>query len=200
MTNVSHGPEAAASGRSEPPALVLLEPEIATNAAAAIRLAACLDVPLHVVEPTGFVFDRKRLRRVALDYADQARLTRHPSIAAFDGWRRKAGRRLILMTTRGSVDHVAAGYQPGDLLMLGRESSGAPPEVHERADLRVRVPMAAGMRSLNLVTAAAIVLGEALRQLDAFPERCAEDEGEADLGVARSAAITAPDTHARKDR
>ena len=172
MANLSHAgnqrpPDAGV--RSEPPALALFEPDIAANVAAVIRLAACLAVPVHLIEPLGFVLDRRRLRRVAMDYALHATLVRHPSFAAFESARRSAGRRLILLTTRAAASHLGVAYRPGDLLLLGRESTGAPPAVHAAADLCVRVPLAAATRSLNLVTAAAIVLGEALRQLDAFP-------------------------------
>lgn len=170
MTNVSQRPADAAAGRPGPPALVLFEPEIAQNVAAMIRLAACLGVDLHIVEPTGFVLDPVRMRRVALDYPDHVRLIRHARYAAFEEWRAGAGRRLLLLTTAAACDHLAVSYRQGDLLMLGRESDGVPAEVHARADLRLRIPIAPGTRSLNVVTAAAVVLGEALRQLDAFRE------------------------------
>jgi tRNA (cytidine/uridine-2'-O-)-methyltransferase len=169
VTNVSHSSDSLADARPRRPALALFEPEIAANVAAMIRLAACLSVELHIVEPTGFVFDRARMRRVALDHLDRARPIRHASFAAFDDWRAGAGRRLVLLTTAASSDHLALTYRSGDLLMVGRESGGASPEVHARADHRVRIPIAPGTRSLNVVTAAAIVLAEALRQQEAFP-------------------------------
>jgi tRNA (cytidine/uridine-2'-O-)-methyltransferase len=149
--------------------LVLYQPDIAANAAAALRLAACLDVPVTVIEPCGFVWDRQRLRRVGLDYADQARLRRVASFSTFEAERRQAGGRLVLLTTQASGAHNEAAYRPDDLLLVGRESAGVPPEVHAASDLRVRVPLAAGRRSLNVVTALALVLGEALRQTEGFP-------------------------------
>jgi len=126
-------------------------------------------VPLLVIEPCGFVWDDRRLRRAGLDYLAQATSTRFPGWAAFDAWRRAAGRRLILLTTRGSEDYHTVAYRPGDVLLAGRESAGAPDEVHAGADLRVRIPLAPERRALNVVTALAMVLGEALRQTDGFP-------------------------------
>jgi tRNA (cytidine/uridine-2'-O-)-methyltransferase len=149
--------------------LALYQPDIAANAGAALRLASCLDVPLLVIEPCGFVWDDRRLRRAGLDYLAQATLTRFPGWTAFDTWRRDAGKRLILLTTRGRADHRAVAYRAGDVLLAGRESAGVPAEVHAAADLCVRIPIAPGRRALNVVTALAIVLGEALRQTDGFP-------------------------------
>jgi tRNA (cytidine/uridine-2'-O-)-methyltransferase len=149
--------------------LALFEPDNAVNVAAVLRLAACLAVPVVVVEPCGFVWDRRRLRRVGLDYLERVALSRVPSWSAFEARRRAEGRRLVLLTTRAATRHDAIAYRPGDILLGGRESVGVPDAVHASADLRVRVPLAAGCRSLNLVTALAIVLGEALRQTGGFP-------------------------------
>lgn len=150
-------------------ALGLYQPDIAANAGAALRLAACLALPMVIVEPCGFVWDDRRLRRAGLDYIDQARVTRLPSWAAFEAWRHAAGRRLVLLSTRGRHLHHAIDYRPGDVLLAGRESAGVPDEVHRSAELTVRIPIAAGARSLNMVTALAIVAGEALRQTGRFP-------------------------------
>lgn len=150
--------------------IALLQPDIAANAAATIRLAACLDVPLAIVEPCGFVWDNRRLRRVALDYLSYAAVERFASWAAFEAWRHTAGGRLVLLTTRGEHAYYAARYRPDDILLVGRESAGAPEVVHAAADVQVRVPMARGRRSLNVVTALAIVLGEALRQTGGFAD------------------------------
>jgi tRNA (cytidine/uridine-2'-O-)-methyltransferase len=147
----------------------LYQPDIAANAGAALRLAACLEVPLLVIEPCGFVWDDRRLRRAGLDYLARAALTRFAGWAEFDAWRRAAGKRLILLTTRGDADYHAVAYRPGDVLLAGRESAGVPQAIHAAADLRVRVPIAARRRALNVVTALAMVLGEALRQTDGFP-------------------------------
>ena len=147
--------------------LALFEPDIATNTAAVIRLAACLDLPLEIIEPTGFVFDPHRLRRVALDYLDRVELVRHPSLAAFERIRRAERRRLVLLTTQAPLGYTEAAFDPGDVLLAGRESAGVPPAVHALADLRVRVPIRPDCRSLNVAVALAIVASEARRQLGA---------------------------------
>ncbi|HEX5078428.1 MAG TPA: TrmH family RNA methyltransferase [Geminicoccaceae bacterium] len=149
--------------------IALFQPDDPRNAGAALRLGACLAVPVLVVEPCGFVWDRRRLRRVGLDYLERVRVTRLPSWSAFEARRRDEGRRLVLLTTRAATRFDAVAYHAGDVLLGGRESQGVPDAVHAAADLRVRVPLAAGCRSLNLVTALAIVLGEALRQTGGFP-------------------------------
>lgn len=168
-STVSHEREAAVRAGPSTVALAVYEPDMATNVAAAIRLCACLAVPLHVIEPAGFVFDQRRLRRVALDYADHCALQRHVSFRAFEDWRRSERRRLVLLTTAGRATHLDAAFQPGDVLVCGRESGGVPALVEEVADLRLRVPIRPETRSLNLVQAATLALGEALRQLGAFP-------------------------------
>ncbi len=149
--------------------IALYQPDIAANAAAAIRLAACFAVPLQIIEPCGFVWHPGRLRRVGLDYVDRADMIRWPSWSAFDQARRGAGRRLILLTTAAQRGHHRVDYRPDDIILGGRESAGVPEAVHQAADLRVRIPIAAPCRSLNLVTALAVVLGEALRQTGRFP-------------------------------
>ena len=142
--------------------VALFQPDIAANVAAIIRLAACFDVPIAIVEPCGFVWDERRLRRVGLDYLRHARLARFASWSAFDASRRGAGERLVLLTTRAERAYHDVSYRADDALMVGRESA---------ADLPVRVPMAPGRRSLNVVTALAIVLSEALRQTGGLGER-----------------------------
>lgn len=149
--------------------LALFEPDNPVNVSAVLRLAACLAVPVVIVEPCGFVWDQRRLRRVGLDYLERVALTRLPSWPAFEARRRDGRRRLVLLTTRATTRFDAVVYQQGDILLGGRESLGVPDSVHAGADLRVRVPIAAGCRSLNLVAALAIVLAEALRQTDGFP-------------------------------
>ena len=146
--------------------IALYEPDIPQNAGAVFRLAACLGVPVDVIEPCGFVLDDRRLRRVAMDYGAQTDIIRHPSWADYVAARTDG--RTILLTTAGDTAHTAFAFQPADTLMLGRESAGVPDDVHRSADARLIVPMAKGARSLNVVTAAAIVLGEALRQTDGF--------------------------------
>lgn len=142
----------------------MFQPDMAPNVGAAIRLAACLGIAVDLLEPFGFVYHPAKLRRVALDYADHALIHRHASFEAYERWRRDARRRLVLLTTAAAQPYTAVAYRPNDVLMVGAESGGVPPEVHEAADLRVVIPMRSGLRSLNVVTAAAMVLGEALRQ------------------------------------
>ena len=146
--------------------IALYEPDIPQNAGAIFRLAACLGVAVDVIEPCGFVLDDRRLRRVAMDYGAQAEIVRHASWSAYLGARQNT--RTILLTTVGDTPFTEFEFQPADTLMVGRESAGVPEAVHDAADARLIVPMAGGARSLNVVTAAAIVLGEALRQTGGF--------------------------------
>jgi tRNA (cytidine/uridine-2'-O-)-methyltransferase len=150
--------------------LALYQPDIPQNAGAILRMAACLGVPVEVILPAGFDLSDRALRRASLDYLEHVSLTRHESWRAFESWRRASGRpRLVLLTTRGDRLHVDFAFHINDILLLGRESAGVPAEVHAAADARLRIPIQAGLRSLNVATAAAIALGEALRQTDGFP-------------------------------
>ena len=148
--------------------LALYQPDIAQNTGVMLRLGACLGVSIHIIHPTGFPFSIKAVKRGGLDYLDHAEFTEHDSYAHFTAWRQDAGRRLVLLTTRGAVSAYEADYRDGDVLMVGRESAGVPDAVADAADLRVRIPMRAEMRSLNVAMAASLVLGEALRQTGAF--------------------------------
>jgi tRNA (cytidine/uridine-2'-O-)-methyltransferase len=152
--------------------LALFEPDIPQNLGAFIRLSACLDVPLHVIEPCGFPVDDKRIRRASMDYYDLAKMTRHASWAAFQRAHLQGclGGRLVLLTTAGAVPLPEVQFRPDDVLLLGRESAGVPAEVHEAAELRVRVPLKKGARSLNVALAGAMVLSEALRQTSGFKD------------------------------
>lgn len=141
--------------------LALYQPDIAQNAGAMLRLAACLGVPVDLIEPCGFVFGDAKLRRAGMDYLEHVDLIRHLSWAAF---RPTIPGRLVLLTTKASIVYTEAAFRPDDTLMVGRESAGVPDEVQEAADLRLRIPMRPGLRSLNVALAAAMVLGEALRQ------------------------------------
>jgi tRNA (cytidine/uridine-2'-O-)-methyltransferase len=123
---------------------------------------------LHIIHPTGFLFSPQAIRRAALDYLDQADYLEHDSYAHFDAWRRAEARRLVLLTTKSADALHAAKFQPTDVLMLGRESAGVPDSVAADADLRLRIPMQPGLRSLNVAVAGALVLGEALRQTGHF--------------------------------
>ncbi len=157
--------------------LALFQPDRPHNLGAALRLSACFGLALDVVEPCGFPLDDRRIREAGLDYHRHARLFRHRDLAAFERDALDGGRRrLVLLTTRGETAHHRARYRRDDVLVVGREGAGAPEEVHRRANLRVRVPLRPGLRSLNVAAAAAIVVAEALRQTGGLPG--AEEEGE----------------------
>lgn len=149
--------------------LALFQPDIPQNLGAAIRLGACLDVPIEVVEPCGFPLSDAAIRRSALDYAARAQVTRHAGWAEFRQMARREHRRIVLFTTRSSQAFHRFEFAADDILLFGRESAGVPIEVHRGCDAALLIPLAAGARSLNVVTAAAIALGEALRQTNAFP-------------------------------
>ena len=151
-------------------ALVLYQPDIPQNAGAIMRLCACLGVEVHVIEPAGFDLSDRALRRAGMDYLVHVHLMRHLSWQEFSDWRQQQGRRLVLLTTSADRTYADFAYADGDMLALGRESAGVPDAVHAAADARIRIPMVSGLRSLNVATAAAMVLGEALRQTDGFPE------------------------------
>lgn len=151
-------------------AIALFEPELAPNFGAMLRLAACFGVPVEVIEPAGFPLDDRRIRRAGMDYLRHARWRRHLDFAAFERWRRADARRLVLLSTRAPLAYHRFAFRPGDVLLLGRESSGVPDAVRAAADAVLRVPIRPETRSLNLVTAAAIALGEAARQLGVLDE------------------------------
>ena len=141
--------------------LALFQPDIAGNVGTILRLGACLGVPVDLIEPMGFAYGDRALARAGMDYAGHAAVTRHADWTAFEAG--VAGR-IVLLTTAGAVPLPAARFEATDVLLLGSEGAGVPAFVHERADLAVRVPLRAGFRSLNVAVAAAMVLGEALRQ------------------------------------
>jgi len=147
--------------------LALFQPDIPQNLGAAIRLAACLDVALEVVEPCGFPLSDRAIRTAALDYGNQAKVLRHVSWEAFVAHPARSEGRLVLFTTKAAQPYTDYSFSSGDTLMFGRESAGAPDEVHLRADARLLIPIRG--RSLNVINAAAMALGEALRQVNAFP-------------------------------
>ncbi|MDX2145117.1 MAG: TrmH family RNA methyltransferase [Rhodospirillaceae bacterium] len=153
--------------------LALYQPDIPQNMGAIMRIGACFRVPVDVIEPCGFPFDEARLRRAAMDYGESCDLTRHVSWAAFLKEFRASGRRLVLLTTAAEANHVDFKFGATDTLLLGRESHGVPPEVHDAAEARVRIPIAAGLRSLNVAVAAAVCVSEALRQLGKFQGKTA---------------------------
>jgi tRNA (cytidine/uridine-2'-O-)-methyltransferase len=149
--------------------LALFQPDIPQNVGAAVRLAACLGVILEIIEPCGFPLSDRSLKRAALDYGDKARVERRASWADFAAADARRSGRLVLFTTRGAQPFTNFTFQDGDTLLFGQESAGVPEMVHAAADERLIIPIAAGTRSLNLVAAAAMALGEALRQTGGFP-------------------------------
>ncbi|HET7715091.1 MAG TPA: tRNA (cytidine(34)-2'-O)-methyltransferase [Bauldia sp.] len=149
-------------------ALALYQPDIPQNAGNILRLGACLGVPVHLIGPAGFDFSDRALRRAGMDYLGQAEIVRHVDWPAFNASRRAERARLVLLTTRADTAYADFPFAPGDILLLGRESAGVPDEVHAAADARLVIPMRPGLRSLNVASAAAIVLGEALRQTGGF--------------------------------
>lgn len=155
--------------------LALYQPDIPQNTGTILRMAACLGVPVDVIGPTGFDMTDRALRRAGLDYLDHVSITRHVAYPAFETIRRDTGRRLILLTTHAASSYLDVAYAAADTLMLGRESAGVPDEIHRLADVRVAIPMRAGLRSLNIAVAAAMVLGEALRQTGGMPNRAEVD-------------------------
>ncbi len=148
--------------------LALYQPDIPQNTGTLLRLAACLGVPLAIIEPCGFLFGDRQIRRAGLDYRDLADVARYVSWEAFV--RDRPAGRLILLTTRARCRHIDFAFAADDTLLLGRESAGVPEAVHATADARIRIPMRPGLRSLNVAIAAAIVLGEALRQTAGWPD------------------------------
>lgn len=149
--------------------LALYQPDIPQNAGTMLRMCACLGVSADIIEPAGFPVSDRHFRRAGMDYLDRVTIRRHVSWTTFNADRRAEGARLVLLTTRGAVAHSDFRYRPGDILMVGRESAGVPDEVHAAADGRVVILIHPELRSLNVAVSAAIALGEALRQLDAYP-------------------------------
>ena len=148
--------------------IALYQPDIAQNAGAILRLAACFGFSAHIIEPAGFPVSDRRFRRAGMDYLDHVEIVRHTGWDAFEQWRRAqtpVRPRLIAFTTKGNRSYLDATYEPHDVLLFGRESAGLPDDVHAAADMRLLIPMQPGMRSLNVAMAAAMAAGEALRQL-----------------------------------
>ena len=152
--------------------LALYEPDIPQNAGSLMRLGACLGVGIDVIEPCGFLLSDRNFRRAGMDYLKSADIRRHDSWARFHA-RLQApagGQRLVLLTTQGDLAYTDFAFHPDDTLLVGRESAGVPSEVHDAAHARLVIPLRAGLRSLNVAQAAAMVLGEALRQTGGFPK------------------------------
>lgn len=147
------------------PRIALYQPDIAGNTGAILRLAACFDLGVDIIAPTGFDMSDRALRRAGMDYLEMAALRRHDSWEAFEEWRATHGGRLVLFTTSATLPYAQFRFQPTDILLFGRESAGVPDAVHARADARLLIPMRNGARSLNLGMSAAIASSEALRQI-----------------------------------
>lgn len=150
--------------------IALYQPDIAGNVGTILRLAACWRLGVDIILPCGFPASDTQLRRAAMDYGGQADVTRHADFAAFTAARLGDGARLVALTSIGDTRLTDAQFGSEDILLMGRESAGLPPEIHAEAALRVRIPMAAGFRSLNLAVATGIALGEALRQTGLYPD------------------------------
>jgi len=148
--------------------LCLYQPEIAGNVGAVMRLGACMGVPVDLIEPMGFEWDDKRVRRTAMDYVDHVEIARHASFEAFLETTGQA--RVILFTTKAAQSSYGFEYRPDDILLFGRESAGVPVDVAMHCLAKVRIPIRPEVRSFNLATSAALALGEALRQTDGLPE------------------------------
>ncbi len=168
--------------RPDAPMLALFEPDIPQNAGTMLRMCACLGVDAAIVGPAGFAIGDRHLRRAGMDYLDYVNIARHACFDDFETWRAAQrlatpprARRLVLLTTKAPASYLDSRFENGDILMVGRESAGVPAEVAARADMAVAIPMRAGMRSLNVAVAAAMVLGEALRQLRGIGRSIASD-------------------------
>jgi tRNA (cytidine/uridine-2'-O-)-methyltransferase len=149
--------------------IALFEPDIPQNTGTVLRLAACLGLQAHLIEPAGFPVSDRAFRRAGMDYLDQVALMRHTSWPDFDRWRRADGLRLVLFTTKAATAYLDYHYGPDDILLFGRESAGVPAHVHDAADARLHIPMRPAMRSLNVAMTCAMAVGEALRQVGASP-------------------------------
>ena len=145
--------------------IALYQPDIAGNTGTILRFAACLGLGVDIIEPAGFPLSDKALKRAGMDYLEMAALTRHIDWNAFEDWRRKDGRRLVLLSTKAAIPYTSFAFASGDILLFGRESAGVPDAVHQAADARLTIPMQGAARSINVALSVAMVAGEAIRQL-----------------------------------
>ena len=144
--------------------IALFQPDIPQNTGTILRLCACMDVAAHIIEPAGFAISDRRFRRAGMDYLGYVALTRHDSWSKFEQWRKDAGYRLVLFTTKAASSYLDYQYRTDDILLFGRETAGVTDEVVAAADARLVIPIKPSLRSLNVAMAAAMALGEALRQ------------------------------------
>ena len=153
--------------------LVLFQPDIAQNTGTMMRLCACVDLGIDIIEPCGFIFNDKAMRRAGMDYLNLASYRRHNSWQDFLEYRKnnpKEYGRLVLMTTKASIPYTDFKFEPNDIILMGRESAGVPESVHQIADARLIIPMNQNARSINVAVSAVMVIGEALRQTNSFPK------------------------------
>jgi tRNA (cytidine/uridine-2'-O-)-methyltransferase len=144
--------------------IALFQPDIPQNTGTILRLCACMGVAAHIIEPAGFAISDRRFRRAGMDYLDHVALTRHDSWSKFEQWRKDAGYRLVLFTTKAASSYLDYQYRTDDILLFGRETAGVTDEVAAVADARLVIPINPDLRSLNVAMTAAMALGEALRQ------------------------------------
>ncbi|WP_105384143.1 tRNA (cytidine(34)-2'-O)-methyltransferase [Neorhizobium alkalisoli] len=145
--------------------IALYQPDIAGNTGTILRLAACLGLGVDIIEPAGFDISDRNLKRSGMDYLASVALQRHVNWQRFDEWRKDGGSRLVLASTKAALPYTRFAFQPGDILLFGRESAGVPDHVHEAAEARILIPMVEGQRSINVAMSAAMIAGEALRQI-----------------------------------
>jgi tRNA (cytidine/uridine-2'-O-)-methyltransferase len=144
--------------------IALYQPDIPGNTGTILRLAACLGLGVDIIEPAGFDISDRNLKRAGMDYLSAVQLTRHVNWLQFDAWRKSAGRRLVLATTKSPEPYTQFAYRPDDILLFGRESAGVPDHVHDAVEGRILIPMIEGQRSINVAMSAAMIAGEAMRQ------------------------------------
>ena len=149
--------------------IALYEPDIPQNTGTILRTCACLGVEAHIIEPAGFPVTDRAFRRAGMDYLDRVTILRHADFAAFEDWRRGERLTLVLMTTAGAQNYLDHAFAADQVILFGRESAGVPQAVHQAAEVRLRIPVAEGLRSLNIAVSVAMVAGEALRQTGGFP-------------------------------
>ncbi|WP_137136102.1 tRNA (cytidine(34)-2'-O)-methyltransferase [Rhizobium sp. FKY42] len=145
--------------------IALYQPDIPGNTGTILRLAACMGIGVDIIEPAGFVLSDKNLKRAGMDYLASVTMTRHVNWQRFDAWRLSEGRRLVLASTKAAERYTDFPYAENDILLFGRESAGVPDDVHDTADARIIIPMVEGQRSINVAMSAAMITGEALRQI-----------------------------------
>ena len=146
--------------------IALFEPDIPQNTGNIFRLGACLGIDIDIIEPTGYVFEDKRFKRSSMDYIKHIKYKRHLDWDNFFNWANKKKFRIILLTTKSQKKYTDYSFQENDILLFGRESAGVPKYVHQSVNEQLTIPMVKGLRSINVSSSVAIVVGEACRQLN----------------------------------